>query len=358
MRELQKLPEVLLMKMTRRETLQGIGVLAAAEVVEKTTDGGFAAVSLPGVPSRRVPVLPPSAASQREFSLKCVGCGICTQACPEGVLKLSTEWRSFGLPTMDFRFGYCRLACEYKCGEVCPTGALAIPEGYARRDVHSGAAYWHRDLCLRTMKGETCTACVRKCPVGAIHLVGGFPVVDRGVCVGCGACEHVCPARPLPAISVEGAVVTARMKPMSESDLVAEMTTLINKGASVVTARNGLIECWETGRGVEPILKLLGEGKLKGRLVADKVVGRAAAAVFIAGGARKVVSPVMSDDAVRLLEAHGVAVEAEARVPQIFNRDRTGGCPLETAVERLDDPVRMVEVLRNNGGRIGEMRQK
>ena len=335
---------------SRRSVLKGVGALAAVEVAEKTTDGGYAPVSLPGVPERRLPVLPPGAESQRAFALRCVGCGLCTKACPERVLRLSADWRRFGRPEMDFRTGYCRLACDYRCGAVCPTGALAVPKGFARRDVHPGCAVWRRDLCLRVAKREACTACVRKCPVGAIHLEGGFPVVDRAVCIGCGACEHVCPARPLPAISVEGVEVTRRVKPMGEEDLVAEMKRLLADGASVVTARNGLIERRETGRGVEPVLRLLEAGGLKGRIVADRVVGRAAAAVFLAGGAKSVFGRVMSVDAAAFLKAGGVGVSADEFVPRILDRGRAGTCPLEAAVESLDDPSAMVSVLRSAGG--------
>jgi NAD-dependent dihydropyrimidine dehydrogenase PreA subunit len=34
-----------------------------------------------------------------------------------------------------------------------------------------------------------------------------IPVVDEERCIGCGACEHLCPARPVPAIHVEGTQV-------------------------------------------------------------------------------------------------------------------------------------------------------
>ncbi len=63
-----------------------------------------------------------------------------------------------------------------------------------------------------------CKGCVRKCPVQAIHLVKGFPVVDRDACIGCGACEHVCPARPQPAIAVKGYEVQRIVTPMAETD--------------------------------------------------------------------------------------------------------------------------------------------
>jgi Fe-S-cluster-containing hydrogenase component 2 len=31
-----------------------------------------------------------------------------------------------------------------------------------------------------------------------------IPVVNEARCIGCGACEHLCPARPFSAIYVEG----------------------------------------------------------------------------------------------------------------------------------------------------------
>ena len=61
--------------------------------------------------------------------------------------------------------------------------------------------------------GVTCGNCSRHCPTGAISMVAvdpedengpQFPVVDESKCIGCGACEYVCPARPVSAIYVEG----------------------------------------------------------------------------------------------------------------------------------------------------------
>ena len=331
---------------TRREALKGVAAVAAVETLEKTTDGGYAPVSLPGVPARTIPALPPGAADVASFRTRCVGCGLCIKACPEGVLKPSVALASFGQPVMVFQESFCRPACSYRCGSVCPTGAIRDLTGIPRKDVHRGVARWSKDLCIRTTRNESCTACVRKCPVKAIHLEGGFPVVDADACIGCGACEHVCPSRPLPAIAVEGLERARIVRRMAESDLVAEMVSRIQAGESVLVASNGVITASETGRGVAPLLGLLDRGALKGALVVDKVIGRAAAAIAIVGEAKKVVGLVMAEDARRLLQSHGVETEAIESAAGILNRDRSGRCPLEATVDALEDPVQMVEALR------------
>ena len=56
----------------------------------------------------------------------------------------------------------------------------------------------------------------RHCPVGAIQMVASgsgnpqspqIPVVNTERCIGCGACENLCPARPFSAIYVEGHIM-------------------------------------------------------------------------------------------------------------------------------------------------------
>ena len=189
---------------TRRETLKGVAFLAAAEVAEKTTDGGYATVTPPGVPTRAVPILPPGSVDRWAFNMKCVGCGLCIANCRGGCLKASTSLMRLGQPEMDFRHDYCLVRCAQQCAKVCPAGAIRLLDGVVRKDIHVGHAVWKRDLCIRETEDVKCTACSRKCPVGAIRIVEGFPVVDKDACIGCGACEHVCPARPMPAIHVEG----------------------------------------------------------------------------------------------------------------------------------------------------------
>ena len=331
---------------TRRETLKGVAVLAVAE---KLSDGGYAEVSLPGVPERGTPVLPPGAGDRETFYRKCVSCQLCIANCPGKCLVQSTDLSTFGQPVMDFRRGYCLDTCV-RCGEICPELALRKLQAVQRPNVHVGEAVWTKDRCIRTTEGDQCTACVRKCPVRAIHLVQGIPVVDRQKCIGCGACEHVCPARPLPAIYVKGYERQRVVTPIAEDDLVREMKSLIDAGESVVAARGGVILAVEKGRGLAPLLKLLDAGKLFDAVVMDKVVGRAAAAICIEGGAAKVYAALADKGAVELLESRGILFVSEKTVDMILNRGKTGNCPMEDAVSGLEDPKKMVEAIRTVAG--------
>ena len=336
---------------TRREALKGVAVLAAVAAAEKTTDGGFAEVSLPGMPVRPMPVLPPGAVDRKLFNLKCVACGLCIKNCRGNCLTVSTSLARLGQPQMDFRHGYCLIGCNYKCGQVCPAGAIDVFPHLARTHVHMGHAIWKKDLCIRTTEGVPCTACSRKCPVKAIHIVEGFPVVDKDACIGCGACEHVCPSRPQPAIFVEGFERQRKVRPLGEAELLAEMKKLVADGASCVAARDGVIVGQETGPGVESLLKLHDDGKLAHALVAAKTVGRAAAAICIVSKARKVYASVMGADAAALLKAHGVESGADRTVQKILNQEETGSCPMEQAVEGIKDPVAMLKKLKEKVGK-------
>ena len=112
----------------------------------------------------------------------------------------------------------------------------------------------------------------------------------------------------------------------------------------------------ERGRGVAPLLEFHDHreaGFLRGATVVDKVVGRAAAAVVVAGGVARVHGETMSEDAKTYLEGRGVAVSYTTLVPRILNEDKSDTCPLEKAIEGLDDPEQMLTALRK---RIEELR--
>lgn len=219
---------------TRRDAIRTMAAVAASE---KLTDGGLADVTTPGLPARERTVLPPGAGSRESFFRKCISCQLCVKNCPMHCLVPSATLAHFGQPEMDFRFGHCHIDCT-RCSEVCPSGAIARLSKDEKRTAHIGRAVWRKDACLRTTEGVECTACERKCPVGAIHVVKGVPVVDAEACLGCGACEHVCPARPMPAIAVCGVEAQRWTTPSMETAFIGP-PPLLDAALAQVARDNG-----------------------------------------------------------------------------------------------------------------------
>jgi formate hydrogenlyase subunit 6/NADH:ubiquinone oxidoreductase subunit I len=113
---------------------------------------------------------------------------------------------------MTYELGYCRPECV-KCSEVCPTGAIKKITRAEKSAIQIGYAIWKEDLCIVNTDKVVCDNCERQCPTGAISMIQKnaddstspkIPMIDTSRCIGCGACEHLCPARPHSAIYVEG----------------------------------------------------------------------------------------------------------------------------------------------------------
>ena len=108
-------------------------------------------------------------------------------------------------------------------------------------------------------------------------------------------------------------------------------------------------------KGVQPLLDWMNSGNnYMGYMVADKVVGRAAAFIDIAMGVREVYAEVMSEGAKELLEKNHIEAYADTVVPQIMNNDKSDVCPLEKAVEGIEnaaDALMPIELalIRMNG---------
>ncbi len=85
-------------------------------------------------------------------------------------------------------------------------------------------------------------------------------------------------------------------------------------------------------RGVRDLLHILKSTPemLSGSMIADKVVGKGAAALMILGGVQIVYADVISKPALNLLKAVSVTVSYDVCVSNIINRAGTGVCPVET----------------------------
>ncbi len=198
----------------RRSFLAIGGTFVASSLLaqaDKKVDGGLAAIENKRVPKRTVPVLPAGADSAKNFTQHCTACQLCVSKCPNDVLRPSQSIEHLMQPEMSFERGYCRPSCNI-CSQVCPNGAIKPIEKPMKSAVKIGTAVWVADNCIAYRDGVSCGNCERHCPNGAIKMIeckdktgaSKIPMIDAERCLGCGACEYVCPARPFSAIFVEG----------------------------------------------------------------------------------------------------------------------------------------------------------
>lgn len=182
------------------------------EIKDKKRDGGFAEVLPKKAPNRKTPITPFGSESVEKFYKHCTACQLCVTVCPNNVLRPSSRLEHLMQPEMSFEKGYCRPECV-KCSEVCPAGAILKITPEEKTEWKVGTAGVDYDLCVVNRDGVSCGNCAHHCPVGAIRMVRKnpddeksprIPSVNEEKCIGCGACENLCPSRPISAITVNG----------------------------------------------------------------------------------------------------------------------------------------------------------
>lgn len=191
---------------------------------------------------------PPGAVDEKKFLALCIKCGQCLQVCPYHSIKLTdmANGHGVGTPYIDANERACYACSAVPCVLACPSGALdhhcEKPE-----DIHMGIAVLENpDTCIamtntpvpagytdrmskfndsvtnlhevevellekfEKFEGEQCTLCADLCPIpdplSAIAMVadengGNRPEIYDG-CIGCGACQEVCPTS-VPSIVIK-----------------------------------------------------------------------------------------------------------------------------------------------------------
>ena len=189
-----------------------VSTAALAQKKEKLMDGGLAELEDKVAPKRQTPLTPPGSLSFQNLSTRCTGCQLCISECPNQVLRPSSDLMHLMQPTMSYEHGYCRPECT-RCSEVCPAGAIKPVDKPDKSSIQIGHAVWIKKNCVVLTDEVECGNCARHCPAGAIEMVHldpndedspMVPAVNETACIGCGACEYVCPSRPFSAIYVEG----------------------------------------------------------------------------------------------------------------------------------------------------------
>jgi polyferredoxin len=180
-------------------------------------------------------IRPPGSVSETEFLERCIRCAECMKVCPNDALHpafFEAGIEGIWTPILIPRIGYCEHSCVL-CGQVCPTGAIQkITEeqklGIGQKAISIGTAFYDLGRCLPWSMATPCIVCEEFCPTSpkaiwveeadvpkrlpiagqdgtapameTVHVQR--PHVDPSLCIGCGACEKVCPVQDKPAVYV------------------------------------------------------------------------------------------------------------------------------------------------------------
>lgn len=128
-----------------------------------------------------------------------------------------------------------------------------------------------------------------------------------------------------------------------------EMLDMLNEqGLSLLVHNNDSLSI-HANRGVRDLLELLSAEpeRLRGAIVADKIIGKAAAALMATGGVQEVHTNVICTPARELLEQEGIKVFAREEVEKILNKDKTHMCPIDSQLEGIETVEECVRVLKN-----------
>lgn len=143
------------------------------------------------------PLRPPGALDEVEFLSVCTRCNACSEVCPYlAILRFPLDaGLSAGTPYIEPRSQACQLCPDMPCISACEPGALKPLEG---KRPEMGRAGIQQDDCM-TYNDSVCTRCYDACPhpEEAITIDAAFHPQILDGCVGCGACEQICPAHPV-----------------------------------------------------------------------------------------------------------------------------------------------------------------
>ena len=123
--------------------------------------------------------------------------------------------------------------------------------------------------------------------------------------------------------------------------------SLLQEGNTCALVGKGKTLC-STKRGVAPLLAWLeNEENCQGMFAADKVVGRAAAFLYVLLGVSEVHALVLSESAEEVLLRFKISYSFEEKVPAIRNRSGDGFCPMEQAVLGIEKPLLALAAIRS-----------
>ena len=124
---------------------------------------------------------------------------------------------------------------------------------------------------------------------------------------------------------------------------------LREKGLSLMIYRDGEVVFSSFGRGIMPLLdavEALGLERLRGAVVVDKFIGRAAALMIVHVKALEAHAALISAGAMEVFEKHGLRYLFADETDVIAGDGGVGVCPFERLVMGISDPAAAYEMIR------------
>lgn len=155
-------------------------------------------------------IRPPGSVEPVLYNILCSRCGNCIKACPSNIIIHNSDFNkplSWMTPIISYKSGYCIESCNV-CGKVCPTGAIKLFSIEAKSSLFMGTARINTENCYLSNNME-CIKCREACKYDAVEFLPGsnvlnmLPSIDNQKCLGCGACEVICPAECIKVFSPE-----------------------------------------------------------------------------------------------------------------------------------------------------------
>ena len=117
---------------------------------------------------------------------------------------------------------------------------------------------------------------------------------------------------------------------LAMSRLIGDITVCLAKSDNIVASNR---------RGIAPLIELCAsKNSYVGYSAADKIVGKAAALLYVYIGVKAVYAEVLSAAAEKVFCDHGIVYVYGKKVDYIINRNGDGRCPMEQAVAEISSP--------------------
>ncbi len=146
--------------------------------------------------------------------------------------------------------------------------------------------------------------------------------------------------------ALEQAAVETNQNAVDSTESAMMLAQLDSVRCSCIVLKDGVTTRY-TQSGVRDLYELVTTKSevLRGAHVADKIIGKGAAALMVNGKINRATTHTITTPALKMLSEAGVAVYFENEIPFVENRKKTGQCPLDARLQEVDSAAQAMPVI-------------